>query len=358
MRYVLLLLLFSCAYLTATSQKKKTRFALEIFDALKFKPFPIEIETKGKPSLQTHYNVLVIQDFRADKSKLGFARAGEKIEDRRFVFPEEDKDYLGKKINTPFAGNSHSRDTLLLALKNLWLFQTQLQAGVVKRELLGEIQLVSHCFLNCDLYVYKNGIATTLGTIDTVISANGWIVNKGNDLLKKILLTSLAIGDSMFQANATMARSALIKPDLGFPILSVEHPGKGIYFSFQDFLNNNPDTAPFETEIKTRKRVLKSSAYADSIVAKCWGYSDETGIYMNINNDYYRLNRSQNTFDLRGPALVDIKNSTFSKIFRTATSYFLIDRPFVDPSELIKPTNETLEFFKYYQLDIYTGSLK
>jgi len=149
-----------------------------------------------------------------------------------------------------------------------------------------------------------------------------------------------------------------MKPALDFPILSVEHPGKGIYFSYRDFLDNNPDPAPFQTEIKTRKRVLKSSTYADSAIAKCWGYSDESGIYMNINNDYYRLNRSQKTFDLRGPVLVDIKNSTFSKIFRTATSYFLIDRPFVDPSELIKPTNETLEFFKYYQLDIYTGSLK
>jgi hypothetical protein len=123
MRYLLLLLLFSCAYVTATSQKKKTRFDLEFFDALKFKPFTVEVETKGKPTLQTHFNVLIIHDFRADKSKLGFARAGEKIEDRRFVFPEEDGDYLGKKINKLFSGNSNSRDTLVLILKNLWLFK-------------------------------------------------------------------------------------------------------------------------------------------------------------------------------------------------------------------------------------------
>jgi hypothetical protein len=358
MRHLLLLLLFSCVYITAASQKKKTRFDLEFFDALKFKLLPVEIKTKGKPSLQTHFNVLIVHDFRADKSKLGFARAGEKIEDRRFVFPGEEEDYLGKKINKLFSCNSHSQDTLVLALKNLWLFQTQQQAGVVKRELLGEIQLISHCFINGDVYAYKNGITTILGTIDTVISTNGWIVNRGNDLLKETLLTSLTICDSMFQTSPATARPDLMKPDVDFPVFSVGHPKKGIYFSFQDFLNNNPDTASFETEIKTKKRGLKSSIYTDSIISKCWGYSDESGIYMNINNDYYRLNRSQNAFDLRAPVLVDIKNSMFSKIFRTATSYFLIDRPLVDPSELGKAKNSTLEFFKYYQLDTYTGSLK
>jgi hypothetical protein len=358
MQYLSFILVLSCLYITAASQKQKTRFELESFEASKFKPLTVEIETNRKPELQTQFNTIIIRDFRADKSKLGFARAGEKIENRRFVFPEEDKNYLAKKTNELFSSNSKSGDTILVALKNLWLFQSQQQAGAVKREFLGEIQRVSHCFINCDVYSYKQGNTTNIGTIDTVISTNGWIVNKSESLLKTTLLTSLYICDSLLKAqDAVTDHFGIMKPDLNFPICSTEHPKKGIYFSFQNFLNNNPDTSVFETETKKERRILKSSSYPDSIIAGCWGFSDGNAVYMNINNDYYRLNRSQKTFDLRGPFYVDIKNTTFSKIFRTA-SYSLVTMPLIDPSEFLKPRNEKLEFFKYYQLDMITGSLK
>jgi hypothetical protein len=261
-------------------------------------------------------------------------------------------------MNGLFSANSKSGDTILIALKNLWLFQTQQQAGAVKREFLGEIQRISHCFINCDVYSYKQGNTAFIGIIDTVLSSNGWIVNKSESLLKTTLLTSLYLCDSLLKTQTNVTdHFRIMRPDLNFQICSTDHPKKGIYFSFQDFLNNNPGTSAFETEIKKEKRILKSSLYPDSIIAGCWGYSDGNKIYMNINKDYYCLNHSQNTFDLRAPFYVDIKNTTFSKIFRTA-SYSLISMPLIDPSEFIKPKNEKLEFFKYYQLDMLTGSLR
>ncbi len=358
MRYFLLALFFSSVYIIASSQKRKLRFDLEVFNPSNFKPLTVEIETKKNPSLQTHFKTVIIQDFRADKSKLGFVRAGERNENHRFVFPEKDEEYLVKKINKLFLSNPDSHDTLVLSIKNLWLFQTQQQAGALKRELLGDIETISHCFINYDIYTYKNGIATCLGNIDTIISTKGWIGNESNYLLKKTWLTSITMCDSLFQKQPTTDNLSSVKSNFNFPILATENPTKGIYFSYQDFLNNNPDTVSFGTQIKATKRIVKSTTYPDSIIAKCWGYTDETGTYMNIDNDYYRLNRSQNTFDIRGPYLVDIKNSTFSKIFRTTTFYFFIDKPLIDPSEFIKPRNEKLELFKYYQLDIYTGALR
>lgn len=354
--FLLFILAFACIH--ATGQKKKTRFDTESFDALRFKPLPVEIKTKGDPLLEAHFSSVIIYDFRADKSKLGFARAGEKIEDRRFVFPSDDEQYLNKKINKLFSRDAKSNDTIVLFLKNLWLYEGRQQASAVKRELTGDIQLISHCFIHCDVYSSNAGIITALGTIDTILTSNGWIVNKGDDLLKEALVSTLGMSDSLLQLNRATTNSGVIKPDLNLPVVLAEHPKKGIYLSFKDFLNNNPDTASFEAEINGRKRILKSSAYADSIVAKCWGYSDGDAIFMNINNDYYRLNRSQNTFDLKGPYTVDIKNTVFSKIFRTAVSYSVIDAPFINPTELAKPAHQMLEYLKYYQLDIYTGWLK
>ena len=353
-----LLFILICTCIIASSQKKKTRFDSESFDASKFKPLPVEIKTKGDPLLDAHFSSVIVRDFRADKSKLGFCRAGEKIEDCRFVFPSDDEQYLNKKINKLFSRDAKSADTIVLVLKNLWLYQTQQQAGAVKRELTGEIQLISHCFIHCDVYSSNSGMTTSLGIIDTILTSNGWIVNKGDNLLKDALVSSLSMCDSMLQANQSLAHTDVTKPDLNLPVLSAEHPKKGVYLSFKDFVNNNPDTSSFQTEVNGRKRILKSSAYHDSIISKCWGYSDGEFIFMNINNDYYRLNRSQNTFDLKGPYTVDIKNTVFSKIFRTAVSYSLVDAPFVDVSELAKPAHQTFEFLKYYQLDIYTGWLK
>lgn len=358
MRYIFVLMAFTCSCIVTTGQKNPNRFDLEVFDASKFKTLTVEIETKAKTSLQTHFNAIIIRDLRADKSKLGFARAGEKIENRRFVFPGADEEYLAKRLNRLFSGSSQSRDTVLITLNNLWLFETKQQARAVKRELLGEIQLFSHCLVNYDVYLYKQGALTPLGSVDTVITTNGWIVNKSSDLLTKALITLLTVTDSLFNfQKAGQTNLSIPGSDLPIPIIAEQYK-KGIHFTYRDFLSNNADTVAFTSEIKNGKRIVKTSAYPDSILARCWGFCDGNGIYININNDYYRLNRSQNTFDVRAPLLVDIKNSTFSKIFRTAYSYFLIDAPLIDPSELIKPGNETLEFFKYYQLDIRTGSLR
>ena len=110
---------------------------IENADASKYKPFTIEIESKKKYAVSTHIRHIQIVDARSDKSKLGITRAGEKLEDRRFVFAKEFTPYLQEKINRLCHADKEAKDTVVFVINNLWLYQTLSPGSFLKQQALG-----------------------------------------------------------------------------------------------------------------------------------------------------------------------------------------------------------------------------
>jgi hypothetical protein len=232
-------------------------------------------------------------------------------------------------------------------------------ASLLKGALLTNEDLISNCRLAADAYLFDQSRSLLIARIDTTISQSGWIANCCNRILQKTLLVAVSIIESKYLAQTPAQETRQPQSGLNFPILLADQPKNGIYVTYKDFLNNDPSPAPFTAEAKTRARVVHSPRMPDSVIATCWGYCDETGVYMNINKDFYKLNRIQNTFDVLGPASVEIRNLSLTRAINF-TSSFLIDNPykFIDIEPFFEPLIKKIDYLKYYQLDIRTGLLK
>lgn len=354
----LLLFISFCISFTIYGQRRKLRFEQETFNAASFKLFPLQVKTSKNNTTSTPFRYVLLTDNRADKSKVGFVKAGQKIEDYPFVFSDSAATFLTKKLNKLISPDSTATDTLSIRLNNLWLYQTTELASMVKQALTNSENYFTNCYLQADLFRIKNNIPVYIGSTDSSISERGWIGNACNKTLKEALITALEIASQKFNAE-TLPANHLIYPVAGsYPIQQTMHPAKGIYLRYTDFLNNTPFPVDLTVEQKTFSRKLTSSGLSDSVIADCWGYCDETGsIFMNIENDFYKLNRSENTFDVLAPLLVEIRNTSLG-IFLNFMANYYISKPYIDPFLLVQPNSRSVEILRPFQLDISTGRLR
>jgi hypothetical protein len=354
--YLILNCLFCFSLCSQAQQKKILRFEDETFDASAFKPFPLEVDIrKGEISILS-FGHIIIKDKRADNSKLGIVIAGTNNEKHRFIFPGNKQEYLSERLNKPVKLSSSTQDTIILYLNNLWVFQTR-KAWNGPNAAMTE-DLIGNCYINTDVYSSQDGQYKYLGTIDTTLSANGWVANNCKRVLKKALLATLEASSSLFSKRDEIASSSSLGNKNTYPILLTQQPKQGIYTSYAEFLNDSPSITNFSAETRATIRVVKTPGLPDSVVAKSWGYCDETGIYMNVNKDFYKLNRSNNNFDLLGPIIVEVRNSTESKIFNTVLFNVLFPKPYIDLSSMVAPSVVTYNKLSYFQLNVSDGNLR
>jgi hypothetical protein len=357
--YIFFSLFINCYCLAQKAQLE----VIEKPDVSRYKTLTVALETKKKYSTPSHFKYIRIVDRRADKSKLGVAKAGEQPEDRRFVLPDDFTFYLQEKLNKICDRSSEAMDTAVFIINNAWLYQTVSPAGFLKQQALGAgTNWMSNCFLNLDCYIVKNNSYSWLCAIDTVITSRGWLPGECNHVLSSAFSAAVAGCDSIFISKLKLDSQltkekfqALVLSGYEYPILTVQKFSKGIFNTYKDFLENNVYPLEMDVYYQKNKRFIKSKTLPDSVVNKGWGFSDGKDLFININGSFYKLIRSENTFDLIGPRIIEYKTSTFNKAITTALTYFFISGPFIDPSDFMEPSHQTLQGFKLYQLNITDG---
>ena len=132
------------------------------------------------------------------------------------------------------------------------------------------------------------------------------------------------------------------------PILNDIQKKKGLYLTYQQFLNNTPAVAEFEIERDKLTDALfaHNSKGSYELIRNVWGYCDGYNMYIKSGEKYFQLCRVDNTFYFYGAE--DIRKSAYS-----------------DPgtaSLLNVATNSNRKITKYYlsyypfQLDIESGN--
>ena len=336
---------------------------VESADASKYKPFTIEMEAKKKYASSTHFKYIEVIDARADKSKLGIARAGEKVEDRKFVFSKNFTSYVEERLNKLSDPNEEASDTAVFIINNLWLYQTLSPGSFLKQQALGvSNNWNSNCFLNMDCYTVKNSRYHLIANVDTTITTRGWLPNQCSHILAETFSSAIWFSDSMFINKFYPATNLTdkefkerIQKKFDHPILTADKLSNGIFNTYDDFLQNKIYPASIEVYYQKNKRCIKSKTIPDSVLAKSWGFSDGDNLYINVNGGFYKLIRSENTFDLIGPRIIEYKNSFFNKAFLVASSSSYGAWSTVDLIPLLEPTHVTIESFKLYQLNISDG---
>src|ERR1044071_4279812 len=97
-RYIFLSFLSLLLYIDSHAQSRRDRFAKETFTASRFKEYDVEINIKKSDRIDVQFAALIVEDKRADTSKIGFVRLGTDKTNYRFTFSGEDNKYLQQKI--------------------------------------------------------------------------------------------------------------------------------------------------------------------------------------------------------------------------------------------------------------------
>ena len=215
--------------------------------------------------------------------------------------------------------------------------------------------------MNIDCYARVNNSYHLVSNIDTVLTSRGWLPNEASSILAEAFSTSVSYADSIFiNVHSTGPEITeeqfqnLIFSRYQYPILKAAKLSAGIFHNYEDFLNNKPHPVEFEVYYEKNKRHLKSTTIVDSVINESWGFSDGKDLFINVDGSFYKLIRSENTFDLMGPRIVEYKTSIFNKVMLSAASYRLT-APLLDPTPFIEPGQRTVETFKLYQLNISDG---
>lgn len=293
------------------------------FNSASFKNYEIEVKKKWFDSVKINVPGQVeFVDARADKSKLGFVRMGEDNSFFNLLFPEQSIKYINSKFQHIIKpANNESR--LKIVIRHMWMSQLIVKAS--RYSLTGPKGYISFCYFKADYYHEKNGMVQFAGELDTVFSIHKWMGHAADDLMKKALITALNACDSLSSTNPNYAAKLLddsLNNQFDYQILKTDAPKKGIYLSYEDFLNNNPKEGDFEVETDKEKTYLVSNATDTSITNAAWGYADDKEIYKHLNDSYYKMNRVQNTFELAGPRTIRKIYTTRQIIYKAVLGAF------------------------------------
>jgi hypothetical protein len=222
-----------------------------------------------------------------------------------------------------------NKGTVLFVLKDLWLSEILVPASFGKSLLNGPIGNLSFCYCSADCYLVNDNKIRFLGAIDTIVSVKKWIVVVADDLIKKIITNVMVTADSLISQPPSLAKETTyealsneLKSACNFPILN-SPLRKGIYLSYNSFLTNNPVTDEFKITEDAKREYIQCPSLNDSITNQAWGYSDGAEAYIHLNEKYYRLIRSQNTFDFVGPRKITNLHSGAGMILNASIATFL-----------------------------------
>jgi hypothetical protein len=141
--------------------------------------------------------------------------------------------------------------------------------------------------------------------------------------------------------SAVVTRStidSLVLKSLDIPVFKL--PVKGVYFKFEDFINNKPPITEYSV-LSTDKAdflYLKSANNNETLQENIWGYCDGKDFFVYAAENFFKLHQTGKTFAIYGAkdyrnvrvfrmnfAAIDavLPNSTYSKS-RTRSRYKLV----------------------------------
>jgi hypothetical protein len=324
------------------------------------KPFYTDMHIKKKEKAGVFmYNHIIVKDCRPDTLKMGYVKLDSKAKPQRIVFPKEGERYIGELFNEaiqPLQG----LDTLVVIINDIWFNETRTTATAVHKHVFGPEKLVSSCYINANFFAKKEGKYIPIGSYDSVSSKKGeWLPNNCDKLLEKAI-TSLALTadlhwshiDSISAVYTIEQLDSLVSSKFDYAILKADKPAKGVYFTYKDFLNNAPSSIEFTVISEVRNSIRYAGMGKENL---SWGYCDGENVFMHIDKGFYLLNRTGNTFEVVGPAVVEYVNTFLDKVIDVAGSYYLAG--FFNFEAIAKPSEVSIEYYKFYRLNMKKGIL-
>jgi len=304
MKHSIALLSF-CATLKANSQFENDDSAF--FSALKPKYLKLTAADGNKPSLP--FTDIKLIDIRDDTTLIGFDLANElgAITVNKIKFQHSLDVAIPAFIKDAYqlSSSADSTGSLVIILRKFWLSNG---IPVEQSQAQDEEQWVSGTIVKADLFLETKGIYHTLYRVDTVLAAD-YNLNAYNYRA----YTTLGI-QAMLSKGANLPLSALrigkkdfTNADIASYINSfyTAIPGthkKGIYLTYEEFLNNAPSVPDFSFRQDAKADIMyaKDANRNEYVLRDYWGCCDGTHVYILSSGNLFQLCPEGNTFNVYG----------------------------------------------------------
>jgi hypothetical protein len=333
-------------------------------------PYHINITIKkGDKIPVTNFGQIRLKDCRPDTSFMGAVVIDMKTGYQLLGFEGGTAPYLDGKLNkalTP-AGN---QETLYIKMNDFWFTETITQAGWLHAVAAGNERTLSNLFVHADLFISRGNEIRKIGTLDTSFTGKGWMPDNCEKLSEKALKAMISFAEqNASNGNELLTKSefeTINKEGILPAILGDGYFKKGIYFSFQDFLNNKAADQPFKVGSLSKQSVrLLYKEPGDTTKDLVWGFSDGKDIYMHLDTGYYRLEKNNNGFVVSAPMSIEIINAFGTRAIQKSLGflthfYFIYDNPFklFALTEFMGSSPKKEIYYQNYSLCLANGKLR
>lgn len=324
-RFLFIYLLTSFSFLNSFSQKKNP----DVFSFSKYHKRKLSIGNSKSPvKYDRQMRNLTVLDWREDTT-VGF------MGNDYFVIPGIENSIKNKLLlEDEFkSGSRLASAKIILCLKKLWIARhlteenNHWQGGIIWK---------ADCFEKVnDTFVYLSGV-------DTVIKGS----SNTRFIAKKLIPFCLQLTTSKIKSAIEDPGKKKAYVDINqfrinyhkIPVLQKGQKKKGLYLTYEQFLNDTPTPADFEVERDKLSDAMfvKNSKGNYELVRNLWGYCDGENRYIKSGEKYFQLCRYNNTFyfygakyiqkfvseDIGTASVLNVVTNTNRKITKYTLNYY------------------------------------
>jgi hypothetical protein len=311
-----------CLFSIATGQIPIPQLRKSDYDIKKFDIVHVELKSSNKRIQHVHINSIHIVDARPDTLAIGLAQNYDQA-------PYFISSLHGFSTNAEQFVNDYivydKSDSLsaVMVLKKFWV------SGIMDNEdsqRLNDLsrgtvsQRVTNLQARIEFYLKSGPDYYILYRFDSTLVNDRWASQDASEMVEETLKASLykLIGMSPGLHNMIAEKKKFSWDEIelhnrkkfDLPILRDSVLVAGVYYSFEDFKNNNPPQREFELG----KDKLTSVIYIRqpdgklATVNDAWGYCDGRNLYVLSLSKYFRLQRRGNSFYIYGAKKYTHKN--------------------------------------------------
>ena len=269
---------------------------------------------KSKINLAFTINNITVIDSRFDTSTLGFMQQNFPDTKRILQLNNGTINSITTYILTSIDTTNHIQDTsgytLVCIIKKLWLsdeiYKSEIDTSWAAK---GNDSLQSGIIIRFDFFAGRNDGLIPLYRFDSTITGKKHIYGRGDNYLAEVLSASIERLNTFTIDKLGKAKKIYSWPDIEkyneerfkIPIL-LEKPEKGVFMSFDEFRNNKPSIKQYKISPgkKTDELYYVDESGKETLLKDVFGYSDGENVFLASGNNFFKLYRTNNTFNIWG----------------------------------------------------------
>lgn len=317
--------------------------------------YVLELKYNPENKIPVPVNSIEVLDARFDQSRIGVKSffKDKSFQQQDVIFPDSFTRYLQQVMNKWLLFDSASADKLVLLLKNFRVTEdiSSLLSKGKKKEIF--FQFVAAVYLQRNDKCYKVGLINKwFSNYDSRINNTKISNNERETLVTNVLIKQLQnIKLSVDPDSKAYTRNEIeeaIRSRFNMPVLT-EKPKKGVFKTFDDFLQNKLSYTEFERVVYKDGLGVLIDSTGNRIDSKtAWGFSNGEQIFYFLGENFYELKKRSGMFELKAYQKID-KKLTLSLIDELFSKTYIPNK--------IRRTFKLENIPAYVDMDMDTGEL-